>query len=100
MLTAFVVSVAAIAVGEIGDRRNFALMLAARYRQPWPRRGILARRLPTTRRGLLGSCGAIRSILRSCAAIAVAFFIVAAWALVDKLDEHDATASRHGEAWW
>jgi len=101
MLTAFLVSVAAIAVGEIGDKTQLlALMLAARYRQPWPIvAGILCATLANhALAGLLGSW--VRhaidpSILRY--AIAAAFFVVAAWALKpDKLDQHDATASRLG----
>jgi putative Ca2+/H+ antiporter (TMEM165/GDT1 family) len=58
MLTAFWVSVAAIAVGEIGDKTQLlALMLAARYRQPWPIvAGILCATLTNhALAGLLGS---------------------------------------------
>jgi putative Ca2+/H+ antiporter (TMEM165/GDT1 family) len=101
MLTAFLVCVAAVAVGEIGDKTQLlALMLAARYRQPWPIiAGILCATLANhARAGLFGSW--IRhaidpEILRY--AIAIAFFLVAAWALKpDTLDERDATASRLG----
>jgi len=101
MLTAFVVSVAAVAVGEIGDKTQLlALMLAARYRQPWPIvAGILCATLFNhALAGLIGSW--IRhavdpEILRY--AIAAAFFAVALWALrPDTLDANDAKSSRLG----
>ena len=58
MITAFLVSVAAVAVGEIGDKTQLlALMLAARYRQPWPiLAGILVATLANhTLAGALGT---------------------------------------------
>jgi putative Ca2+/H+ antiporter (TMEM165/GDT1 family) len=95
------VTTIAFFLAEMGDKTQLlALMLAARYRQPWPIvAGILCATLVNhALAGLLGSW--VRhaidpSILRY--AIAAAFFVVAAWALKpDKLDEHAATASRLG----
>jgi putative Ca2+/H+ antiporter (TMEM165/GDT1 family) len=101
MLTAFLVSVAAIAIGEIGDKTQLlALMLAARYRQPWPIvAGILCATLANhALAGIFGSWvrhAVDPGILRY--AIALALFAVAVWALKpDKLDAHDAKASRLG----
>jgi len=101
MLTAFLVSVAAIAIGEIGDKTQLlALMLAARYRQPWPIvAGILCATLANhALAGIFGSWvrhAVDPGILRY--AIALAFFAVAVWALKpDKLDAHDAKTSRLG----
>ena len=101
MLTAFLVSVAAIAIGEIGDKTQLlALMLAARYRQPWPIvAGIFCATLANhALAGIFGNW--VRhaidpEILRY--AIAIAFFIVAVWALrPDKLNGEPQTASRSG----
>ncbi len=101
MLTAFLVSVAAIAVGEIGDKTQLlALMLALRYRQPWPIvAGILFATL--TNHALAGLAGAwVRHaidprVLRF--AVALAFFAVAAWALKpDRLDASATPATRLG----
>jgi putative Ca2+/H+ antiporter (TMEM165/GDT1 family) len=101
MLTAFLVSVAAIAIGEIGDKTQLlALMLAARYRQPWPIvAGILCATLANhALAGIFGNWvrhAVDPEILRY--AIALAFFVVAAWALKpDKLEEHDTKTSRLG----
>jgi putative Ca2+/H+ antiporter (TMEM165/GDT1 family) len=101
MLTAFFVSVAAIAIGEIGDKTQLlALLLAARYRQPWPIvAGIFCATLANhALAGIFGNW--VRhaidpEILRF--AIAIAFFIVAIWALrPDKLDGEPQSASRTG----
>ena len=50
-MEAFLVSVAVVALGEIGDKTQLlALMLAARFRRPWPIvAGILVATLVTTR---------------------------------------------------
>ena len=101
MLTAFLVSVAAIAIGEIGDKTQLlALMLAARYRQPWPIvAGIFCATLANhALAGIFGNW--VRhaidpQILRY--AVAIAFFIVGVWALrADKLDAEPQSASRSG----
>ncbi|MEO8537084.1 MAG: TMEM165/GDT1 family protein [Betaproteobacteria bacterium] len=98
-MSAFLVSVAAVAIGEIGDKTQLlALMLAARYRQPWPiLGGILCATL--VNHALAGFLGAFvrhavdPQVLRY--AIAAAFLAVAAWALKpDHFDERDVKASR------
>ena len=101
MLEAFAVSTGAVAVSEIGDKTQLlALVLAARFRRPWPIvAGILVATLanhaaaaalgawlqgvlgPTTMRWLLGG----------------SFIAVALWMLIpDKVDEDDAGARVRG----
>jgi putative Ca2+/H+ antiporter (TMEM165/GDT1 family) len=101
MLTAFLVSVAAIAVGEIGDKTQLlALMLALRFRQPWPIVcGILCATLAN--HALAALVGAwVRhavdpDVLRF--AVALAFFAVAAWALKpDQLEAQAESTTRVG----
>lgn len=101
MLTAFFVSVAAIAVGEIGDKTQLlALMLALRFRQPWPIvGGILCATLANhALAALVGTW--LRhtvdpNVLRW--AVALAFFAVAAWALKpDQLEAQVKPATRLG----
>jgi putative Ca2+/H+ antiporter (TMEM165/GDT1 family) len=101
LISAFIVCTAAIAVGEIGDKTQLlALMLAARYRQPWPIiAGILCATL--VNHALAALFGAwVRHavdpvVLR--VVVALAFFVVAAWALKpDTLDDGPLRASRVG----
>jgi Ca2+/H+ antiporter, TMEM165/GDT1 family len=91
-LEAFLVSIGIVALGEIGDKTQLlSLMLAARFRRPWPIiGGILAATLSNhALAGLLGNW------LRGHVApetlrwvVALSFFAVAIWALVpDTLDE-------------
>ncbi len=94
MLEALLVSTAAVALGEIGDKTQLlALVLAARYRRPWPIvLGIavatlfnhaLAGALGNWVRGVVPPDG-LRILL------ALSFFAVAAWALKpDTLDVAD-----------
>ena len=99
MVEAFLVSVAVVAVGELGDKTQLlALVLSARYpRRPWPIvAGILV--ATTLNHTIAGWVGAwVRSavpenILRWL--LAFSFFAVAAWALKpDKLDEDEAPPS-------
>lgn len=100
-MEAFLVSVAVVAVGEIGDKTQLlALMLAVRYRRPWPIvAGILAATLLNhTLAGLVGSW--IRTavppdVLRWL--LALSFFAVAAWALKpDTLDDAAPATTRLG----
>jgi putative Ca2+/H+ antiporter (TMEM165/GDT1 family) len=101
MFSAFLISVGAVAIGEIGDKTQLlALMLSVRYRQPWPIiAGILAATLANhTLAGFLGAW--VRhaidpQVLRF--AVALAFFAVAIWALrPDRLEEDAVPASRVG----
>ncbi len=95
MFSALWISTLAVAVAEIGDKTQLlSLMLAARYRRPWPIvAGILvATVLNHAAAGWLGSwvsSFASAQVLRWC--VAISFFAVAAWALVpDKVDDDEA----------
>lgn len=100
-MDALFVSTLAVAVAEIGDKTQLlALVLAARYRKPWP---IIAGILVATllNHALAGWLGSLVSgwvnpeVLRW--GVVVSFLAVAAWALVpDKLDEDEAKAPRFG----
>ena len=93
-MEAFLVSVAIVAVGEIGDKTQLlALLLAARFRKPAP---IIAGILVATLfnhalAALLG--GWVRSALDPAVlrwGLGVSFLAIAAWALVpDKLEEKE-----------
>jgi Ca2+/H+ antiporter, TMEM165/GDT1 family len=84
-MEAFLVSVAVVALGEIGDKTQLlALMLAVRFRRPWPIvAGILvATLLNHTLAGLVGNW--IRGSVPPNTLkwlLALSFFAVAAWAL-------------------
>lgn len=89
------VSTAAVAIAEIGDKTQLlSLILAARYRRPWPIcAGILAATL--LNHALAGSVGALVAQWFSPQwlewLVAASFFAVAAWTLVpDKVDAADA----------
>jgi Ca2+/H+ antiporter, TMEM165/GDT1 family len=96
------VSAAAVAVAEIGDKTQLlSLILAAKYRRPWPIcAGILVATLAN--HALAGSVGALvaawlsPNVLRWI--VAASFFAVAAWTLVpDKADETGAArGAGHG----
>jgi putative Ca2+/H+ antiporter (TMEM165/GDT1 family) len=95
MLEAFLVSVAVVAVGELGDKTQLlTLVLAARYGRPWPIvTGILVATLANhTIAAWIGSWvrGAVPAdVLRW--GLALSFFAVAAWALKpDQFDDGDA----------
>jgi len=99
---AFLVSTGVVALGEIGDKTQLlALLLAARYRRPWPiMLGILAATLAN--HALAGAVGATVArllgpdVLRW--VVGISFIAMAAWMLVpDKVDADAAgTASRFG----
>ena len=101
-MEAFLVSIGVVALGEIGDKTQLlALMLAARFRRPWPvLAGILAATLANhTLAGLVGSW--LRALVVPEALrwiVATSFFAVAIWALVpDRLDDNASPpASRFG----
>ena len=100
-MDALLVSTLAVAVAEIGDKTQLlALVLAARYRKPWP---IIAGILVATllNHALAGWIGSLVAgwvspeLLRW--GVVLSFLAVAAWALVpDKLDEDEAKAPRFG----
>ena len=100
-MDALFVSTLAVAIAEIGDKTQLlALVLAARYRKPWPIvAGIFA--ATVLNHALAGWLGALVSgwvdpqWLRW--GVVLSFLAVAAWALVpDKLDEDEAKAPRFG----
>jgi putative Ca2+/H+ antiporter (TMEM165/GDT1 family) len=94
-LEALFVSTLAVAIAEIGDKTQLlALLLAARYRRPWP---IIAGILVATvlNHALAGWLGAIVGAWLDPAwlrwGVVLSFVAVAAWALVpDKLDDDGA----------
>ena len=100
-MDALLISTLAVAVAEIGDKTQLlALVLAARYRKPWP---IIAGILAATvlNHALAGWFGSLVTDwldpqwLRW--GVVLSFLAVAAWALVpDKLDEDEVKAPRFG----
>ena len=100
-MEAFFVSVAVVALGEIGDKTQLlALILAARFRRPWPiNAGILVATLANhTLAGLVGNW--IRAVVPADVLrwlVALSFFAVAAWALKpDRLDDEKTPATPLG----
>jgi putative Ca2+/H+ antiporter (TMEM165/GDT1 family) len=100
-LDALYISTLAVAIAEIGDKTQLlALMLAARYRKPWPIiAGILVATLAN--HGLAGWLGAwvtgfvSPGVLRW--AVVLSFVAVALWALVpDKLEDGEVKTPRFG----
>lgn len=97
-MDALLISTAAVAIAEIGDKTMLlALILAARYRQPWPIiAGIAVATLAN--HALAGWAGAWLASLVSPEtlkwAIVACFAAVAAWTLIpDKMDEDDTPKS-------
>ena len=95
MLT-LLVSTAAVAIAEIGDKTQLlSLILAAKYRRPWPICvGILVATLAN--HALAGSVGALVAQWLAPGTlkwiVAASFFAVALWTLKpDEVDEEDAT---------
>ena len=101
-LEAFLVSTGVVALGEMGDKTQLlALMLAARFRKPWPIvAGIFVATL--VNHAIAGAIGAwlTRTIGPDAMRwiLGLSFIAMAAWMLVpDKLDEADsAFAPREG----
>ncbi len=101
-MNAFLVSLVAVAIAEIGDKTQLlSLTLAAKYRRPWPIcLGIFIATL--LNHALAGEVGVLLahwiSPLMLRWIVTASFFVMAAWALVpDRLDDEDASARRgHG----
>ena len=100
-MDALLVSTLTVALAEIGDKTQLlALVLAARYRKPWPIiAGILAATLlnhaASAWVGAWLASVVPAEVLRW--GVVVSFLAVAAWALVpDKLDEETEARPRHG----
>jgi len=97
-MDALLVSTAAVAIAEIGDKTMLlALLLAARYRQPWAIvLGIAVATLAN--HALAGWAGAwVASMVAPAVlkwAVVASFVAVAAWTLVpDRMDENEAPKS-------
>jgi putative Ca2+/H+ antiporter (TMEM165/GDT1 family) len=95
MLEALLVSTLVVAVGELGDKTQLlTLVLAARYRKPWPIIGgilvaTLANHTVAAAVGQWVRDAVAPDILRW--GLALSFFAVAAWALKpDQFDESEA----------
>jgi putative Ca2+/H+ antiporter (TMEM165/GDT1 family) len=95
-MNAFLVSLLAVAVAEIGDKTQLlSLTLAVKYRRPWPICiGILIATL--VNHALAGEVGVLLAHWISARAmhwiVTLSFLGMAVWALVpDKLDGDDAT---------
>lgn len=94
------ISLAAVAFAEVGDKTQLlALVLAARYRRPWPIcAGILIATL--INHALAGEAGVLLAhwlspdVLRWL--LGLSFLLVAGWALIpDKIDAHEAQRASH-----
>jgi putative Ca2+/H+ antiporter (TMEM165/GDT1 family) len=101
-MNAFLVSLVAVAIAEIGDKTQLlSLTLAAKYRRPWPICiGIFIATL--VNHAMAGEVGALLSHWISPRAmqwtVVVSFLGMAAWALIpDKIDAGDvAKGAGHG----
>lgn len=100
-MEALVVSALVVTLGEIGDKTQLlALMLAARYRRPWPIvAGILvATLLNHTLASIVGNW--VRALVSPEVLkwlLAISFFAVAIWALKpDELEERTSPLSQGG----
>jgi len=100
-MEAFLISLTSIATAEMGDRTQLlALVLAARYRKPWPIvAGVLCATLANhAAAGLIGSLlgRQLRPALLD-AAVGVSMIAMALWSLKpDKLDQQAGNASNAG----
>jgi putative Ca2+/H+ antiporter (TMEM165/GDT1 family) len=99
-LEAFAVSTGVVALGEIGDKTQLlALLLAARYRRPWPIiLGILVATLAN--HTLAGAVGTWLTRVLDPAwlrwGLGLSFLVVALWMLVPDTDDgHDEPAVGH-----
>jgi Ca2+/H+ antiporter, TMEM165/GDT1 family len=98
---AFIVSLAGVAIAEVGDRTQLlSLMLAARFRRPWPIiGGVLCATLAS--HGAAAWIGArLGGFLQPAvldAAVGASMIVMSLWALhVDRLDESAVPLSRGG----
>ena len=99
-MQSLLVSALAVAVAEIGDKTQLlALVLAARYRRPWPIcLGILVATL--VNHALAGEAGVLLTQWLSPAAlrwiVGLSFLSVAVWALFpDRIDDDQARSVTH-----
>jgi putative Ca2+/H+ antiporter (TMEM165/GDT1 family) len=97
-MQAFLVSFSSVAIAEMGDRTQLlSMMLAARYRQPWPIiAGILAATLANhAAAGFIGSLlGGFLTPAVLDAIVGVSMLAMALWTLKpDTLDEDDGSVT-------
>ena len=100
-MEAFLISIAIVALAEIGDKTQLlTLVLAARYRKPWP---IVAGIFVATllNHGVAGALGAWLTSLIGPGAmrwvLGVSFLAMAIWILIpDKLDDDSGDSRRLG----
>jgi putative Ca2+/H+ antiporter (TMEM165/GDT1 family) len=102
-MDAFLLSTGLVAVAEIGDKTQLlALLLAARFRRPWPIiGGILAATL--LNHALAAAAGAAAGALLQGPAtrwvLGAAFLVFAGWALIpDKFESEDEPKARRGSS--
>ena len=102
MLESLVVPTFIVAIAEIGDKTQLlALLLAARFRKPWPIiAGIIVATLANhaAAGGVASWVASFFSAVTPSAVLALAFAAVALWTLVpDKLDDDEASGlKRYG----
>lgn len=97
-MDALLVSTAAVAIAEIGDKTQLlSLILAAKYRKPWP---IIAGILIATviNHAMAGAVGAVVAAwftpMQLKWILALSFLAVAAWTLIpDKMDDDEARST-------
>jgi putative Ca2+/H+ antiporter (TMEM165/GDT1 family) len=100
-MQAFMISAGSIAAAEMGDRTQLlALLLAARFRRPWPiAAGILVATLANHAvAGFIGvGIGRLLTPAILNVAVGVSMLAMAASTLIpDKIDEKEQARSRHG----
>jgi putative Ca2+/H+ antiporter (TMEM165/GDT1 family) len=101
-LNAFLVSLVAVAIAEIGDKTQLlSLTLAAKYRRPWPICiGIFIATL--VNHAMAGGVGALLAhwisprALQWC--VVVSFIVMAAWALIPDKPDDEAAKKHTGHA--
>ncbi len=100
-MQAFLISAGSVAAAEMGDRTQIlALLLAARFRRPWPiAAGILVATLANHAvAGFVGlGIGRLLTPAVLNAAVGISMLAMAIWALIpDKLDENEKTQAHRG----
>ncbi len=101
-MNAFLVSLVAVAIAEIGDKTQLlSLTLAAKYRRPWPICiGIFIATL--VNHAMAGGVGALLAhwisprALQWC--VVVSFIVMAAWALIPDKPDDEAAKKHTGHA--
>jgi putative Ca2+/H+ antiporter (TMEM165/GDT1 family) len=100
-LETYLVSVASVALGELGDKTQIlALVLATQLRRPWAViLGVLVATLANHALAALAGqwAGALLSPQLLRWVLGISFLVLAAWVFIpDKADEHPRNAGRYG----